>query len=91
MIKFIFKYIAKLFVKLSKWDVLGFGTLIKHLYQAIRQEEFVIYNQYFHRVKKGKIRYELMIFETSEGNIKLNLGRHRTDEVRSSTIKPVIN
>lgn len=77
MKKFIFKYIALLFVKLSSWDILGFGSIIRQLYQTIRQEEFVLTSQpEIIHVKKGKIRYDLLVFETSEGRVRFNLGRH---------------
>ncbi len=76
MKKFIFKYIAKLFVYLSRWDILGFGAIIRQLYQTIRQDEFVLSHANIIHVKKGKIKYDLAIFETSAGTVRFNLGRH---------------
>lgn len=75
MKKNIFKAVAWLFVKLSKLDILGFGATVRQLYQTIRQEEFALTHKIVH-VKKGKIKYDLLVIETGDKRIKFNLGRH---------------
>jgi hypothetical protein len=48
---------------------------IKELYRRMACENLNIKAEIV-KVKKGKRRYDLMFFETPEGNIKFNLGRH---------------
>ena len=81
MKKTLFKWVAQLFAKLSKWDILGFESIVRHLYQNIIQHEFVVKNHEFVHVKKGKIKYTLLIVETSMGCVKFNLGRHDSNEL----------
>ena len=52
---------------------------IKELYRRMAQDDLTIKTEIV-KVKKGKRRYDLMFFETKEGRLKFNLGRHWADD-----------
>lgn len=49
--------------------------VIEKLYKAFRYENFVVKSEIV-QVKKGKTKYKVVIVETSEGTLKVNIGRH---------------
>ena len=49
--------------------------VIEKLYRAFRYENFTVKSEIV-QVKKGKTKYKLVIVETSEGKLKVNIGRH---------------
>ena len=49
--------------------------VISKLYRAFRYENFAVKSEII-QVKKGKAKYKLVIVETSEGKLKVNIGRH---------------
>jgi len=53
-----------------------YESTVRKLYRNIRRKHSFILNQTIIPVKKGKIRYTLVFIETTEGKIRLNLGRH---------------
>lgn len=46
-------------------------------YKSIRRKQEFILKVKEINVKKGKRRYTLLIIETKQGNIRINLGRYR--------------
>ena len=50
-------------------------TLIKELYRVVASENLQIKSELI-RVKKGKKRYDLLIWEMPCGKLKFDLGRH---------------
>lgn len=52
---------------------------ITNLYRRMAKENLSIRTEIV-KVKKGKRRYDLMFFETPEGRLKFNLGRHWEDK-----------
>lgn len=49
--------------------------VIEKLYRAFRYENFAVKSEII-QVKKGKAKYKLVIVETAEGKLKVNIGRH---------------
>jgi hypothetical protein len=49
--------------------------VVEKLYRAFRYENFAVKSEII-QVKKGKARYKLVIVETAEGRLKVNIGRH---------------
>jgi hypothetical protein len=74
------KIIAYIQVKIDKYVVKRFQKLmpkelIKSLYRAIADSELKITTKEI-AVKKGRIKYTLLIIESIDGKRKYNLGRH---------------
>jgi len=69
--------IKDLYWKREKGDLIvkTDNNAIKKLYKKFRTENLVLETQII-RVKKGKRRYDMIIFETPEGKLKFRLGRH---------------
>ena len=78
----------KVFVKIlnkvfhSKYKNL-LKPVIAKLYRAFRYEDFAVKSEIV-QVKKGKAKYKLVIVETSEGKLKVNIGRHDIDESKKN-------
>ena len=49
--------------------------VIEKLYRAFRYENFTVKSEII-QVKKGKAKYKLVIVETADGKLKVNIGRH---------------
>ncbi len=49
--------------------------VVEKLYRAFRYENFVVKSEII-QVKKGKVKYKLVIVETADGKLKVNIGRH---------------
>jgi len=76
-------FIASIVVRFVNWvfnSKFGFKlpSLIKKLYKQIRKNEFQLTQEIIH-VKKGKLRYTLIIFETENQKYRVNIGRHKDD------------
>jgi len=63
------KYVIK------RFQILMPKTLIKSLYRMIVEDELQITTKVID-VKKGKIKYTLIIVEDRNGKTRFNLGRH---------------
>lgn len=78
----------KLFVRIlnkvfhSKYKKL-LKPVIEKLYRGFRYENFAVKSEII-QVKKGKTKYKLVIVETAEGNLKINIGRHDDTENKQS-------
>lgn len=72
MKKFILFLFEKLYNKYS--DLLN--PLILKFYKKIVRSDFNIVTDIV-KVKKGKAKFYVAFFKTKEGNIRVNLGRHR--------------
>lgn len=59
---------------------------IKELYRRMAQDNLKIRTEIV-KVKKGTTRYDLMFFETPEGKIRLNLGRHWNNPLSPRVVK----
>lgn len=49
--------------------------VIEKLYRAFRYENFAVKSEII-QVKKGKVKYRLVIVETADGKLKVNIGRY---------------
>ena len=49
--------------------------VVEKLYRAFRYEDLAIKSEII-QVKKGKAKYKLVIVETADGELKVNIGRH---------------
>ena len=49
--------------------------VIEKLYRAFRYENFAVKSEIV-QVKKGRAKYKLVIVETADGTLKVNIGRH---------------
>ena len=59
-----------------------FEKWIRKQYQKIRCKEGFLITSKEVNVKKGKRRYTILIFETNQQKVRINLGRHKTpDEI----------
>ena len=67
------KYVIKRFQKLMPKE------LIKSLYRAIAENELKITEKEI-SVKKGRIKYTLLVIESKDGQRTYNLGRHQLTE-----------
>ena len=63
---------------LRKWH-----QFIRTHYQKIRRGTNFVKEAYHVEVKKGKVRYYLLVIETYDGrNLRFNLGRHLTKDCK---------
>jgi len=53
-----------------------YEDFIRKQYQKIRRKEPYLHSYQDIQVKKGKIKYTLLILETVDGQMQINLGRH---------------
>ena len=58
--------------------------VVEKLYRAFKYENFAVKSEII-QVKKVKAKYKLVIVETAEGRLKVNIGRH--DEKTSKESK----
>lgn len=54
------------------------SPVIRKLYSRIATEDFQIATDIV-CVKKGKIKYKLVFFETPDQHIRINIGRHKVE------------
>jgi hypothetical protein len=71
-IKFVIWLLNKVFNGKNRVKV---EPTIKELYRVMAKDNLILRSQIIN-VKKGKRKYDLLVFETPKGNIKVNLGRH---------------
>ena len=82
---------AKFLIWLFKKALMGknpekFESFVKGTYLEIAKDNLKIKSEIV-RVKKGKKRFDLLFFETPQGKLKFDLGRHwenKTDFVFTS-------
>lgn len=80
MKKILLNWIVRLFKGIQKWNAKFYQATVRSLYKAVRRkQDFVLATEEI-RVKKGKIRYTIVMAETQKGKITLNIGRHLSAE-----------
>jgi len=70
------KKIKKLYYRIKQSLIKRFNAFIEfHYWRLKRKHEFLLTYKEI-RVKKGKIKYTLLIFDCPNGKLRFNLGRH---------------
>jgi len=71
------QFTAQQFEKAAQKDTKRHAGFLRKMFKRIVGEDLTIAEKIIN-VKKGKLRYRLLIIATPEGKLRYNLGRHKS-------------